>query len=96
MESLQKLILFIEDSTNRKLSFKKFRQFSSNFIKNKNIRQTLFNTEKFCALCFSSEKLEIDHIISVKKCFDNKDYLLCNSIKNLQVLCKKCNTSKLP
>jgi hypothetical protein len=32
----------------------------------------------------------------VYSCFKLRKFSFCNSIHNLQILCKKCNTSKLP
>ena len=75
--------------------FKFFRQSSSAYVKRKEVREYVLKKHNYkCAFCGSSEKLHIDHILSVKKCFDAKDYFMCNTIENLQVLCQTCNILK--
>lgn len=93
----KKTINLIKNNLDLKKSFKAFRSSSSAFVSNKKVRDFILN--KFnnkCNNCGSKELLEIDHIKSVYNCFYSKDYFYCNSLENLQVLCKKCNTSKKP
>jgi len=87
----------IRSSMDKKDALKCFRNSSSGFIKKNDLRVYLF--EKFknkCVKCSSMDKIQIDHIISVKRCFDNQLFDFCNTEENLQVLCMKCNTTKLP
>lgn len=87
----------IKNNLDLKKSFKAFRSSSSAFVSNKKVREFILNKfENKCINCGSKELLEIDHIKSVFSCFYSKDYFYCNSLENLQVLCKKCNTSKKP
>lgn len=49
--------------------------------------EDMFERDKVCVYCRSSRKLELDHIVSLKKggsCMFN----------NFVIACKKCNTSK--
>ena len=81
----------------KKIAYKSFRNSSSGFIKRKDVRDYLF--EKYsneCVLCNSKKNLQIDHIFSVLHHFRYGLFSECNTEENLQVLCKKCNTSKLP
>ena len=92
-----RLLNTLSDAIDRKETFKKFRSSCSNFIKKDSVR--IFILNKFnnkCVNCDSKERLEIDHIQSVYSCFINMNYYYCNKEENLQVLCKKCNTSKIP
>ena len=85
----------MDDYLDKKIAFKKFRSSSSGFISNKLLRYILFTKyNNKCALCNSTEKLEIDHIESVLSCFNNEKFKFCNTEDNLQVLCGKCNSSK--
>lgn len=87
----------LEDSMDRKLAFKKFRNTSGYYVYKKEIRQYIFDKyNNMCALCGSENNLEIDHIKSVKRCFTEEDFDFCNTIENLQSLCKTCNCSKIP
>lgn len=94
----QKLTLNrIKNNSDLKKSFKAFRSSSSAFVSNKKVREYILNKFEYkCVDCNSKDLLEIDHIKSVFSCFYSKDYFYCNSLENLQVLCKKCNTSKNP
>ena len=90
-------LLRIFDSVDKKIAFKSFRQSSSAFIKKIIVRNFIlkkYNNE--CVICGSNNKLEIDHIKSVWFCFHNNLIYGCNIESNLQLLCNKCNTSKLP
>ena len=93
----QKLTLIKIKSSNHKKAFKVFRSSSSAYISRADIRILVLNkNNNKCSFCGSKEKLEIDHINSVYSSFIKNDFHKCNSIENLQVLCKKCNTSKKP
>jgi len=93
----RRFVLLLDDYIDKKEAFKKFRSSSSGFISNKTLRDVLlvkFNNK--CVLCNSAEQLQIDHIESVLSCFNREKFNFCNTEDNLQVLCKKCNTSKTP
>lgn len=85
----------ISSGFNLNRRFKYFRASSSGYIKKPKVRAYVF--EKYngkCAYCQSSEELEIDHIISVYDCFKQGKIEFCNTIENLQLLCKTCNAKK--
>jgi 5-methylcytosine-specific restriction endonuclease McrA len=79
----------------KKTAWKAFRSSSSSYTKKKYVRAFvfLFNDNK-CENCLSSKNLQIDHIKSVYNCFYDYDYKFCNTVKNLQILCAKCNNIK--
>ena len=82
---------------NKKEAFIVFRNSCSAFIKKIDVRAYVL--DKYlneCVLCNSTKDLQIDHIISVYSHFNNDLFTECNLESNLQVLCRKCNTSKLP
>lgn len=88
-------ILRIKNSMNVKDAFEAFRNSSSSFIANKKVRSIIFKKYNYkCAYCCSVHNLQIDHKISVAYCFYNGIISYCNTEKNLQVLCSKCNASK--
>lgn len=90
-------LIKINNSFDLKNGFKFFRSSSSAYISNKKVREHVFKKFDYkCVKCNSTENLEIDHIKSVLSCFKSRDIFNCNSIDNLQSLCKKCNTSKKP
>ena len=85
------------ESSNRKTAFKVFRDSSSGFVAKKHVREFVFEQDSYkCVKCGRVVGLQVDHIESVKKCFDKKKYHQCNTLGNLQTLCKKCNASKQP
>lgn len=89
------LLLQLHDGIDNKKSFLMFRNSSSAFIKNKNVRNYIYKKyNNCCNNCKSLINLEIDHIISVKNSFNNKDYYNCNSVENLMLLCKNCHNKK--
>lgn len=91
------LISFLYDAIDEKLAFKKFRQASSAYIKNKKVRDFVFKRNNFCCTkCQSLKDLQVDHISSVWRCWKDKLFNYCNSIENLQTLCAYCNSSKKP
>lgn len=92
----KKTLFLIENrAMYEKESFKKFRESSSNYIKNKFVRLLIFDKYNYrCNYCSSVDELEIDHIKSVFNCFKHKQYYDCNVVKNLQLLCKNCNNKK--
>ncbi|MGB0896857.1 MAG: HNH endonuclease [Flavobacteriaceae bacterium] len=84
-------------SIDRKIAYKTFRNSSSGFIKRSDVRDyLLLKYSNECVLCNSEENLQIDHIVSVYEHFKLGLLHECNLEANLQVLCRKCNTSKLP
>lgn len=78
--------------------YKALRNSSSAFIKRRDVRD--FIMRKYggkCYLCGNTEKLQIDHIISVYQCAYNKNLIdKLNAEKNLALICLKCNSSKQP
>lgn len=89
--------LFKIQSMDKKIAFKSFRCSSSGYIAKPSVRDYIFqNTGRFCKICKSTDNLQIDHIKSVWYCFKNSLLEYCNTQGNLQVLCRKCNTSKKP
>lgn len=90
-------VFTIYESIDRKKAFNFFRNSSSGFIKNNIVRKSILSkSNNSCAICSSNLNLQIDHIISVKNCFENEKFDFCNTYENLQILCLKCNTSKKP
>lgn len=75
-----------------------YRNFSSSFISRPDVRSYLLKKYGHkCALCGCSEKLQIDHIVSVYLAAKNRISIeLLNSESNLQVLCASCNAKKCP
>ena len=81
----------------KKRSFKVFRSSSSGFIKRTDVRMYLLNKyNDECVLCNSETNLQVDHILSVFAHFKDSAFGECNLESNLQILCRKCNASKLP
>lgn len=79
-----------------KVRYKALRNLSSNFISRPDARSIIFNRKgRACYLCGSTEKLQIDHLISVYRGADEKiPYDLINSYGNLMPICTKCNVLK--
>lgn len=63
------------------------RRIAQRYINKREVREFIFNRDKVCLCCGSSEKLSIDHIIPVIKNGPNH-------LSNLQTLCKSCNSRK--
>ena len=78
--------------------YKYIRGTSSNFIKRNDVRNYVLNKSNHkCLMCGSQINLQIDHIISVYRIIkDSIPIEEVNHVDNLQVLCRKCNASKLP
>ena len=90
-----KVLFFSEEK--KKEYYRTFRNSSSYFVSKKIVRDFLFKKYNGkCKNCGISEKLEIDHIKSVYRCFIERDFYNCNTLDNLQLLCKKCNCKKTP
>ena len=86
---------YIFDSLDKKECFKKFRGVCSNYIKKSVVRDAILKKcNHNCVICNANKILQIDHIVSVKRCFDNKMFDFCNKYENLQILCYKCNAAK--
>lgn len=86
-------------SSDFKIRYKALRNSSSAFIKRDDVRRYIFFRDGFkCCLCGNTEKLEIDHIISVYRYSVNSrlNIALLNSENNLRTICKKCNSAKRP
>lgn len=93
----QKFTLIKINGLDRKLAKSTFRNSCSSFISRDDVRNYLLNKySNECVFCNSKDNLQIDHILSAHQHFVRKMYYECNLEGNLQVLCKKCNTSKIP
>jgi len=78
-----------------KSAFQVFRQSSCAYIAKPKIREFIFNKYNHsCNYCGSTEYLQIDHIVSVYRCFHGDNIYKCNVPENLQLLCRSCNLSK--
>lgn len=76
-------------------SYKAFRKSSTSFCSRIYVRQFVFNKYKNkCCYCGSIKELQLDHIKSVYNCYHTKDFMYCNNINNLQLLCSVCNLKK--
>jgi hypothetical protein len=88
---------FSRAKTKGEKHFKKYlRSCANNFIKRDEVRVFILNRdENKCVYCESESDLQIDHIISVYRVW-NDDISLekINHIDNLQTLCRSCNTRK--
>ena len=93
-----RLTLFrMYECMDKKKRQKYFRAASSAYISKPKVKDYVFR--KFnnkCALCGTSENLQIDHIKSVHSCFKSNNINKCNTLSNLQLLCASCNASKKP
>lgn len=68
--------------------YRKRRKRASVYTLNPELRKRIFNRDgNKCKVCGATERLEIDHILSVRKGGGNED-------KNLQTLCSSCNSRK--
>jgi len=94
----KRVINIIEESINGRDKYKALRSSSSNFVSKKEVRSYIFERDNFkCVECGSTEMLTIDHINSVWSAFMGLSSIKKLNIKqNLQVLCLKCNSGKLP
>jgi len=81
-----------------KIIYNSLRNSSSGFIKREDVRLFIFNRDNnACSICGNKENLQVDHIISVYRCaIGELPISELNLMHNLQTLCGKCNTSKLP
>lgn len=80
-------------------SFKKYlRSCGHNFASRPEVREFVFSRDNYkCVECNSTERLEVDHIISIYRVFkDGVDIKEVNHLENLQTLCKSCNSGKKP
>jgi 5-methylcytosine-specific restriction endonuclease McrA len=73
-----------------RLKYIKARNRASNYTKKPEVRRIVFEKCGYkCVVCDSTERLTIDHIISVYRGGNN-------DLNNLQCLCNKCNAGKAP
>lgn len=79
-----------------KYSFKHYRNISSGFV-NKARKYIIEKYGSKCLKCGCESDIQIDHVIPVKYGFD-KGFTVeeINTVENLQVLCRSCNSSKSP
>lgn len=91
------LFMWFDDIEYQKIKWKRFRGKSSSFIAKKDIRETVFKRDSYsCVECESKYKLQIDHILSVYRCFVDNRQNDCNILNNLQTICLYCNAGKKP
>ena len=85
-------------SLDKRVGYKALRNSSSGFIKNKIIRKIILEKSNYrCVECGATNNLQVDHIISVYLAHKHKHLInILNTKDNLQMLCKNCNSSKLP
>lgn len=85
-------------SLDQKTSIKSLRSSSSAFIKNKIVREYIFNRDNNqCVLCGERESLQIDHIVSVYQASKDRELIhKLNTRENLRLLCGTCNKSRSP
>lgn len=86
------------ESLDFKRRYKGLRNSSSGFIKRQDVRS--FITQKYdgkCYLCGSTDRLQIDHIVSVYQCA-RRQYPIekLNTEENLALICARCNCAKRP
>ena len=80
---------------NKEIAFKAFRVSSTVYTSKKYVRiYTHARCNGKCVKCGSKKDIHMDHIKSVRNCFDSRQFFLCNSISNLQLLCSVCNLKK--
>ena len=86
------------NSLDYKESIAALRNSSGGFIKNKYVKEAIYKKcAGKCVYCGSKDNLQIDHIVSLYLAVQNKFLLeILNTKDNLQLLCCKCNSSKLP
>ena len=76
-------------------SYSVFRKISTSYANRVYVKRFILNKyNNKCKFCGSKNNLQIDHIISVYKCFLDRNFMICNTIENLQLLCSKCNLKK--
>ena len=71
------------------------RNIASVYIKNRKVRDFFLTPQTVCDVCGSKDNLSIDHIVDVYT-FAKSDlnYNCLNCLRNLRVLCSKCNSKK--
>ena len=82
---------------NRDKAFRLLRSSSSGYASRKEVREYIFKRDGCkCLNCGTNENLSLDHIVSVSKCFYQKEIEMnrLNTLENLQTLCKQCNSIK--
>ena len=94
-------MLIFEPNSNRRniarcrgeKAYRKYlRNEASNYIKRKAVREFILKRDGYkCKKCGSTENLQIDHIKSVRS---YGEIMNVNTLDNLQVLCKSCNSGK--
>lgn len=89
ISTIQKIL---RKDSNSYIAFRKSSTQYANKIFVKTYIFTKYNNK--CNNCLSGKNLTIDHVLSVKYCYQNELYGMCNSIGNLQLLCSSCNNKK--
>lgn len=94
----QKKTISMLSNISERIRYKALRNSSSAFIKRKDVRDVVFERDKYkCQICGSSEQLEVDHINSVYSVLKDKYPMSkLNTLENLRTLCKSCNSRKAP
>lgn len=86
------------ESDSFRIRYKALRNSSSAFIKREDVKREVFRKcGGRCALCGDTEKLQVDHIVSVYRCAKGEIPIReLNMPENLQLLCAHCNARKSP
>lgn len=77
-------------SFSSKLRYTRRRNAACKYTTKPEVRDRIFSRDNYkCVLCGSTERLTIDHIISIYRGGTDDD-------DNLQTLCNRCNAGKAP
>ena len=81
-----------------KTRLRAIRNSSSGFGARKDVRDIIFSDyDNKCAICDTTDNLQIDHVISIYQAANYKIPLSeLNQRQNLQILCLHCNMKKKP
>lgn len=79
-----------------KRDWKTYRSAASCFTNRIQVKEYILKKDDYkCVICGSKGNLQMDHIVSVRRGFDEcTDIRKINNIKNIQTLCRSCNLKK--
>lgn len=87
-DEIAELLNFSLEQHARYLGYEFRRAQANAHISNQAVRQRIFDRDGWaCKRCMATERLSIDHVVSVINGGDDSD-------GNLQTLCRRCNSSK--